>query len=248
MDGEPRLMATLLYGCGLRLLECCRLRVKDVDFGRNQITIRRGKGDKDRATMLPVSIKSELAVHLERVRTQHERDLANGAGWVELPVLSRPALDVDARGGEDPGFGDNTLLGRLEMIGDRLVLEVNSAGRLARARQWLEGLPGVSFERATARDVLSESRPVDDKLPARPVKVEPEMLRAIEQMHRDLLRGWVDQPIPALGGLSPRQACKTPEGRRRVERLVRTMPAATYPGGTLPPPRDELLRELGLKR
>jgi len=58
----------------------------------------------------------------------------------------------------------------------------------------------------------------------------------------------VDQPIPALGGLSPRQACKTPEGRRRVERLVRTMPAATYPGGTLPPLRDELLRELGLKR
>ncbi len=53
MEGVPRLMATLLYGSGLRLLECCRLRVKDVDFGRNQITVRRGKGDKDRATMLP---------------------------------------------------------------------------------------------------------------------------------------------------------------------------------------------------
>lgn len=85
MEGKPRLMATLLYGCGLRLLECCRLRVKDLDFGRNQITVRRGKGDKDRATMLPVSIKSELAVHLERVRAQHERDLVSGAGWVELP-------------------------------------------------------------------------------------------------------------------------------------------------------------------
>ena len=85
MEGKPRLMATLLYGCGLRLLECCRLRVKDLDFGRNQITVRRGRGDKDRATMLPVSIKSELAVHLERVRTQHERDLVSGAGWVELP-------------------------------------------------------------------------------------------------------------------------------------------------------------------
>ena len=85
MDGEPRLMATLLYGCGLRLLECCRLRVKDVDFGRNQITVRRGKGDKDRATMLPVSLEAELAAHLERVRAQHERDLAKGAGWVELP-------------------------------------------------------------------------------------------------------------------------------------------------------------------
>ena len=169
-------------------------------------------------------------------RRDVEYDKAQGE-W----TWSRPGAPV-------PGFGDNTLLGRLEMIGDRLVLEVNSAARLARARQWLEALPGVSFERATARELLSESRPVDDKLPARPVKVEPEMLRVIEQMHRDFLRGWLDQPIPALGGLSPRQACKTAEGRRQVERLVRTMPAATYPGGTLPPPRDELLRELGIGR
>jgi integron integrase len=85
MDGVPRLMVTLLYGCGLRLLECCRLRVKDVDFGRNQITVRRGKGDKDRATRLPASLKAELAAHLERVRAQHARDLAQGGGWVELP-------------------------------------------------------------------------------------------------------------------------------------------------------------------
>jgi integron integrase len=88
--GLPRLMATLLYGCGLRLLECCRLRMKDVDFGRNQITVRRGKGDKDRVTMLPASVKPELAAHIERVRGQHARDLAAGAGWVELPgSLSR---------------------------------------------------------------------------------------------------------------------------------------------------------------
>ncbi|MFN0244760.1 MAG: integron integrase [Planctomycetota bacterium] len=85
MDGEPRLMATLLYGCGLRLMECCRLRIKDVDFGRNQIAVRRGKGDKDRATMLPMSIKPALATHLEHVRSQHQRDLANSAGSVELP-------------------------------------------------------------------------------------------------------------------------------------------------------------------
>jgi integron integrase len=90
MDGTPRIMATLLYGCGLRLLECCRLRVKDVDFGRNQIAVRRGKGDRDRMTMLPSSVKPELAVHLERVRAQHARDVATGAGWVELPgSLSR---------------------------------------------------------------------------------------------------------------------------------------------------------------
>ncbi|MGH7152199.1 MAG: integron integrase [Planctomycetota bacterium] len=85
MEGVPRRMATLLYGSGLRLLECCRLRVKDVDFGRNQITVRRGKGDRDRVTMLPGAVKAELAAHLLEVRAQHERDLAQGAGWVELP-------------------------------------------------------------------------------------------------------------------------------------------------------------------
>lgn len=85
MDGEPRLTATLLYGAGLRLLECCRLRVKEVDFARNQIAVRRGKGKKDRATMLPGSIRRALAAHLERARARHTRDLAAGAGWVELP-------------------------------------------------------------------------------------------------------------------------------------------------------------------
>lgn len=85
MQGVTRLMATLLYGSGLRLLECCRLRVKDVDFGRRQIVVRRGKGDKDRVTMLPAIVADELASHLERVRAQHRGDVAYGAGWVELP-------------------------------------------------------------------------------------------------------------------------------------------------------------------
>jgi integron integrase len=85
MSGTPRIMATLLYGSGLRLLECCRLRVKDIDPIRNQITVRRGKGDRDRATMLPALVKADLIAHLERVRAQHQRDLAAGAGWVELP-------------------------------------------------------------------------------------------------------------------------------------------------------------------
>ncbi|MCA8956015.1 MAG: integron integrase, partial [Planctomycetes bacterium] len=85
LDGVPHLMTKLLYGCGLRLLECCRLRVKDVDFGRNQIAVRSGKGDKDRVTMLPATVRSELMTHLEAVHAQHARDLADGAGWVELP-------------------------------------------------------------------------------------------------------------------------------------------------------------------
>ena len=60
MDGSMRLIAELLYGCGLRLLECLRLRIKDVDFARLQITVRGGKGDKDRVTMLPVSVKGSV--------------------------------------------------------------------------------------------------------------------------------------------------------------------------------------------
>jgi integron integrase len=85
LQGPPRLMAVLLYGAGLRLLECARLRVKDVDFATNQIVVRAGKGDRDRMTMLPGALKVDLARHLEFVRTQHETDLRRGAGWVELP-------------------------------------------------------------------------------------------------------------------------------------------------------------------
>jgi integron integrase len=85
MHGVPRLMAMLLYGAGLRLLECAHLRVKDVDFARNQLVVRSGKGDKDRVTMLPAVVKAELTRHLEAVKQQHEMDLRHGAGWVELP-------------------------------------------------------------------------------------------------------------------------------------------------------------------
>jgi integron integrase len=85
LDGVPRLMAVLLYGAGLRLLECCRLRVKDIDFATNQIVIRDGKGRKDRVTMLPAAVKPGLVTHIQRVREQHQTDVRHGAGWVELP-------------------------------------------------------------------------------------------------------------------------------------------------------------------
>ncbi|PYM94493.1 MAG: integron integrase [Candidatus Rokuibacteriota bacterium] len=85
LRGTARLMAILLYGSGLRLLECARLRVQDVDFERHQITVRAGKGDKDRTTTLPTIISVELARHLDVVKKQHDLDLRQGAGWVELP-------------------------------------------------------------------------------------------------------------------------------------------------------------------
>ncbi len=85
LQGPPRLMAILLYGAGLRLLECARLRMKDVDFATNQIIVRAGKGDRDRVTMLPAVVRTDLVRHVEMVRRQHEADLRHGAGWVELP-------------------------------------------------------------------------------------------------------------------------------------------------------------------
>ena len=80
-----RLVAALLYGSGLRLMEACSLRVKDVDFARGQITVRRGKGGKDRVTMLPSSVAVLLRAHLARVRSLHARDLAAGRGAVAMP-------------------------------------------------------------------------------------------------------------------------------------------------------------------
>jgi integron integrase len=85
LDGMRWIMAALLYGAGIRLLECLRLRVKDVDFGQNEIVVRAGKGDRDRRVMLPRAVEDRLAGHLLRVRRLHEQDVGRGAGWVELP-------------------------------------------------------------------------------------------------------------------------------------------------------------------
>jgi integron integrase len=84
-QGVFRLMARLLYGCGLRLLECCRLRVKDIDLERGQIVVREAKGDKDRVVMLPRCVRPELKGQLAARRTLHERDVARGVARVELP-------------------------------------------------------------------------------------------------------------------------------------------------------------------
>lgn len=85
LQGTSRLMAGLLYGSGLRLMECVRLRVKDVDFGYARITVRDGKGAKDRVAMMPVNLAAPLQRHLEKVKVQHEQDLEDGFGEVYLP-------------------------------------------------------------------------------------------------------------------------------------------------------------------
>ena len=92
LSGTMGLIGLLLYGAGLRLMECLTLRVKDLDLAGGEIRVRRGKGGKDRVTMLPQRAHAELEVHLGRVRTLHERDRARGGGRVALPT----ALDRKA--------------------------------------------------------------------------------------------------------------------------------------------------------
>jgi integron integrase len=118
LRGEHQLMAELLYGAGLRLMECVRLRVKDIDFGYGQITVRDGKGLRQRVTTLPTKVRRRLQLHLAHVRALHLRDLANGGGRVYLPfaverkyrsanrswpwqyVFPAAKLSVDPRSGE----------------------------------------------------------------------------------------------------------------------------------------------------
>jgi integron integrase len=118
LKGDYRLMAHLLYGSGLRLLECLRLRVKDIDFGYRQITVREGKGMRERITILPDRLIRPLQAHLARVKELHHQDLARGGGAVFLPfalkrkypkaarewawqyVFPADKISLDPRGGE----------------------------------------------------------------------------------------------------------------------------------------------------
>lgn len=118
MSGDHRLMAQLLYGSGLRLMECLRLRVKDLDFAQHQLTIRDGKGMHDRVTMLPDALAAPLQLHLQLVRRIFDEDVEHGYGMVYLPfalerkyqnasrewgwqyVFPSDRLSTDPRGGQ----------------------------------------------------------------------------------------------------------------------------------------------------
>ena len=89
LRGPAWLMASLMYGAGLRLLECAELRVKDLNFDRGELTVRDGKGGKDRVTMLPTALRGPLADHLARIKVQHKADVSAGRGSVSLPGALR---------------------------------------------------------------------------------------------------------------------------------------------------------------
>ena len=137
MEGVERLVAELLYGTGMRVLEAMRLRVKDLDFVRREILIRDGKGQKDRMTMLPAALEARLTSHLAEVRAIHDRDLDAGMGAVYLPdALARKYLRSARswawqyvfparRIGLDPRSGEQ----RRHHLDERLVQRAFSAAR-----------------------------------------------------------------------------------------------------------------------
>jgi len=110
MSGVHQLMAKLLYGAGLRLMECVRLRVQDLDFAMRTIIVRDGKGAEDRVTVLPDSLIPPLQEHLQRVKALHEQDLAQGCGSVYLPdALARKYPNADKEWGWQYVFPANSL-------------------------------------------------------------------------------------------------------------------------------------------
>ncbi|MCC6245518.1 MAG: integron integrase [Gemmatimonadaceae bacterium] len=96
LSGTPQLMAELLYGSGMRVMECCQLRVKDIDLERREVIVREGKGRKDRITVVPQQLVRALDAQLTAVRRQHARDVKAGAGFVVLPNAMRRKLGAQA--------------------------------------------------------------------------------------------------------------------------------------------------------
>ena len=106
LSGQYRLMADLLYGSGLRLMECLRLRVKDVDFGYAKITVRDGKGAKDRVTMLPINLAASLQRHLQKVQAQFERGSRERSGRCAFAAMHWPG-NIPTRSGNGVGNGSS---------------------------------------------------------------------------------------------------------------------------------------------
>jgi len=147
-------------------------------------------------------------------------------------------------------FGKGLHLGSLSFVGEALLVEVNSAQRLAAAREWLDRIPGIRFHGVKIRsmdEAMSSGVPLDDRRgPEDKVPMTPALIEHLRETMRAHYMEWLDIPLPALGGKTPRQTCKTDEGRKRVAILIRSIPNPTGPGPKVEVPREEMFKALGL--
>jgi hypothetical protein len=169
-------------------------------------------------------------------RSDIEQEQADEFVWIQR---SGPAVRK---------MGGPVNLGRIELVDAELILSVNSSRRFAKARKWIEKLPGVEFGNVATRDwnEAEADRPADERMATPdPVEMTPELAGAIQEMLNKQLMGWLDTSLPILGGQTPRQACKTPAGRQQVAMLIRTMPDPMGPVA-VHVPRQAMLENLGL--
>lgn len=147
-------------------------------------------------------------------------------------------------------IGDTVTAADISFVGDELIVKVNSAKRLKRVRAWLDKISGLDFDNVTKQDLsrgqLPEVPPDDRPTPSERAPMTPDMVEAVNEHLRDHYLKWLDVPLPALDGHTPRHACRTQTGKRKVALLIRTM---SDPGGApgLKVPREEMLRALGLE-
>ena len=173
-------------------------------------------------------------------------------------LRQRPDIEYDGEAEEfvwikETGRGAKMLggpvtLGRIEFLGDELVLTANSSERFAKARRWLERIPGVVFRNVTTRriDEPDEDRPMDERIAKPdPVEMTPELAAGIQEMFEKRYMEWLDMRLPALRGKTPRQTCATPSGRQQVAMMIRTIPEPMGPA-PVRVPRQAMLRALGL--
>lgn len=158
-----------------------------------------------------------------------------------------PDVEVDDEGeciwyrSDSPDGERRTILGRIEILGDEALLEVNSRERLARARTWIEQRTGARF----VRELEIETIQREDRLPS-PTPEGPEVREALARHIEATYLAQLDQPIPMFENRTPRELCKSPAGRAKIERWIRGLPDIGMPGGSIEPPRERLRRELGL--
>jgi integron integrase len=221
LTGVRWIMATLLYGSGLRLKECLRLRVKDVEFERNEILVREGKGNKDRVTMLAGAVREPLLTHLERVRRLHGRDLQAGFGRVQLPdALARKYPNANREWGwqwvfpasricHDPRFGEPQ---RYHIHESVLQKAIHAA---ARAAEITKPVGPHTMRHCFATHLLAagyDIRTVQELLGHRDIKTTMIYLHVLNrggygvQSPADHLLAGYPSPVspPPAGGLTPR--------------------------------------------